>query len=106
MKKLILILAIAAVAGMALSAKTKTQAITYDPNDIIESPSDANNIIITVRVEITKDQFEAIQYLNISLTDVINSRRLSRTLDRLVVQAKANMTEAIDVNDLKTKLEE
>ena len=105
MKKLFLILTLMVVAGMALCAKIKTPSITYDPNSVIESPTDPNNVTMTIQIEITKEQYAAMQYLNISIVEVVNQRRLLRRLDGLIAEAKAKMTEAIDVNDLKAKLE-
>lgn len=100
-----LVLILIGLAGLALSA-TKTPLITYDPNSVIESPTDPNNVTVAIQIEITKEQYDAMQYLGVSFVDVVDRRRLSRRLNRLIVQAKAKMTEPMDVNDLKTKLGE
>jgi hypothetical protein len=104
MKKIILILILAGLMTMILSA-VKRPLVTYDPNSIAESPTDPNNITVTIQMEITKEQYAAMEYLDISFIDLIHRSRLSRTLDRLIIEAKAKLTETVDVNDLKTKLE-
>lgn len=104
MKKSIAILSLIVLAAWALSA-TRTPIITYDPNSFVESPTDPNNVTVTIQFEITKEQYKAMQHLDISLTEVVAESKLSRTLNRLIVRAKADITQSIDVNDLKTRLE-
>ena len=99
MKRLIII-AIILVSSLCY-AKKPTPIIVYDPNTVIESPTDPNNITITIAVEITKDQYAAMQYLNMTLIDVVRQSKLSRTLDRLISKAKALMVEVWTVTELK-----
>lgn len=99
------IVLMALIYNATFAAKTRIPVITYDPNSITESPTDPNNVTITIQMEITKEQYAAMQYLDISFDNVIHRSRLSRNLDRLIVQAKARMTAGVDVNDLKTKME-
>jgi hypothetical protein len=101
MKTIILIILLSASACYA----KKTPIIAYDPNAVTESLVDPNNITITIQVEISKDQYAAMQYLNISLIDVVARSRLSRTLDRLIEEAKRKLTQILTVTELKAKVE-
>ena len=79
----------------------RTPLIVYDPNTVIESPADSNNISIVITVEVTKEQYAAMQYLNISLLDVVDRSNLRRTLDGLILRAKALIVEAWTITELK-----
>ena len=83
----------------------KSPFIVYDPNTVIESSTDPNNVTVTITVEITKDQYEAMQYLDISLIDVVAQSGLSRTLDKLIARAKKALTDSLTVMQLKAKVE-
>ena len=75
--------------------------ITYDPNTIIDSPIDSNSISIVITVEITKQQYAAMQYMGMSLLDVVNRSNIEAVLDRLILKAKARIVEAWTVDELK-----
>ena len=79
----------------------RTPLIVYDPNTVIESPADSNNISIVITVEITKDQYAAMQYLDMSLLDVVEKSNLNRVLDGLILRAKALIVKAWTVTELK-----
>ena len=83
-----------------------TPTITYDPNTVIESPTDPNNIRITITVEITKEQYAAMQKLGKTLHNAVSKSRLSRILDLWVVQAKALITNKYTFTELDAKLEQ
>ena len=79
----------------------RTPLIVYDPNTVIESPADSNNISIVITVEVTKEQYAAMQYLNMSLLDVVDRSNLRRILNGLILRAKALMVEAWTITELK-----
>ena len=79
----------------------RTPLIVYDPNTVIDSPTDPNNISIVITVEVTKEQYAAMQYLNMSLLDVVERSNLSRILNGLILRAKALMVEAWTITELK-----
>jgi len=79
----------------------RTPLIVYDPNTVIESPADSNNISIVITVEVTKEQYAAMQYLNMSLLDVVDRSNLRRILNGLILRAKALIVEAWTITELK-----
>ena len=101
MKRIILI-AILLTASVCIA----TPIIICDPNDNIESPTNNDNIIATFTIEITKEQYAAMQYLGMSFTDVINQGWLSRTFSKMVSRANEKLTALYKFTELKAKIEE
>ena len=83
----------------------QTPLITYDPNTVIDSPIDPNNVRVTIVVEITKEQYAAMQELGYTLYDAVSRSRLSSILDRWIDVAKKELTKTFTVTELKAKVE-
>ena len=96
MKHLIL-LAIILTASVCYA---KSPVIVYDPNTITESLTDPNYVSITITVEITREQYAAMQYMGMSLLDVVNRSNIEAVLDRLILKAKARIVEAWTLSEL------
>ncbi len=84
----------------------QTPMITYDPNTVIESPNDPNNVILTIVVEITKQQHESMKDLGKTLYGAVVRSALRRILDGWTVQATALLSKEYNYTELKAKLEQ
>ena len=84
----------------------KTPLISYDPNTVVESPTDPNTVTVTTTVEITKQQYAAMQYLGKNLYDAVAKSGLSRILDKWIVSATLLRTESYTFTELDAKLEQ
>lgn len=104
MKKITVILIIVLILILAsiCFGRIASPVIAYDPNEIIANP---DTVTINIKVTITAEQYAAMQYLDLTLIDVVKKSRLSRTLDNLIKEAKIRMTENVKLTDLKAKLE-
>lgn len=103
MKKLI-VMSLVIILSSVCYAK-KTPIIIYDPNTVTESLVDPNNVTITVQVEISKEQYEAMQYLNVTLIDAVDQSGLSRILDGWIDSVKFLLTKDKKISEIKVKLE-
>lgn len=82
-----------------LSAATcHAQSITIDPNSIVE----ANGFVtVNMRLTITAEQYEAMQYRNLTFEDMFRRSTFSRYFMRLVEQVKAVITKRISLAELR-----
>ncbi len=76
--------------------------ISYDPNSVTVSP---DNVTIAITIEITKEQYEAMQELDISLIDLIKESGIGIRLDRYIEKAKVLLIKDITIKELKAKIE-
>ena len=98
MKKFTIIFTLLFISGMSVAQPT----YTCDPNDIVV---DANSVTFTVQITVPKEQYRAMEYLEITLFDMFRRSTFGRLWDRILSQARAKVTENMDLDDLRSKVE-
>lgn len=78
------------------------ETVTCDPNDIIESPTDPNNMLFTCTIEITKQEYKAMQVLKYDLQKIFRICRFGDKLEGLILKAKTWIIR----NDTVTEVED
>ena len=107
MKHLIIILAITILASPCMawitSNKDYTPIVAYDPNSVIVSPSDPNNVRMTIIIEVPKNQYRAMQYLDLNVIDIFKRSGFKRVWDSLIERAKAKWVKQYTFEQLEAK---
>jgi len=91
------------MAKFVTSDKDITPIMAYDPNAVIVSPSDPNNVRFTVIIEIPKQQYKAMQYLDLNVIDIFTRSGFKRVWDSLIDRAKAKWVKQYTFEQLEAK---
>ena len=104
MKHILIILILASPCfAWITSNPDATPIVAYDPNSVVESPSDPNNMRFTVIIEIPKQQYKAMKYLDLTMIDMFERSTFKRLWGRIVERARAKWSKRYTIEQLEAK---
>jgi hypothetical protein len=100
---LLLILASPVMAKIITSDPNFVPIVAYDPAKVIESPSDPNNVRFIVYIEISKQQYRAMQYMDYTMIDMFHRTMFRNVWNRIISLARAKWSKRFTIEQLEAK---